>query len=262
LDCASLLNYFYDCVLPAAESVEELKVFLSILRSQMMKRSSEVIVDDRLAFFLKSTGMDPGSIRKGIEECTGKGLISLQEVNGRGAAMSILMKDHMTHDHVRQGDKKIHDHEITCMDNDVIDLLTGYFGFSISFARRLVTKYGEERVREKVREFKYIKDNNIYLIGNPAGYLRKSIEENYPAPPGYEGTVRKMERKKTRKERQEMVNEARTKLGAAEMEEITREAEKRLEKDVGRVLGRIPKAALDAYVSIIIGERLGIDIAA
>jgi hypothetical protein len=237
-----------------------LKIFLSVLRTQMMKRSSEVIVDDRLAFFLRSTGMDPASIKKGIDECVARGLISIQGVNARGAAISIILHDH---DHVRSKiNKNIHDHEITCDDKDIMDLLTGYFGFSISFARKIVEKFGEERVREKIREFRYIRENNVYVIANPAGYLRKSLEENYPAPPGYKETVTKLEKKKSRKEKQEVVARARRELSVEELEEVTREAERRLEKDVGRVLGRVPKAALDAYISIIVGERMGVDIAA
>jgi len=59
-------------------------------------------------------------------------------------------------------------------------------GITGATARRLVKAYSVNQVQEHMEVFDWLKERKSTLIGkNPAGFLRKSIEENYQPPEDY-----------------------------------------------------------------------------
>jgi plasmid replication initiation protein len=59
-------------------------------------------------------------------------------------------------------------------------------GITKTAARHLVKKYPAKQIEGQVASFDWLVDQKSPLIGkNPAGFLRKSIEENYEPPTGY-----------------------------------------------------------------------------
>ncbi len=67
-------------------------------------------------------------------------------------------------------------------------------GFSQSMAKRLSEQY-PDRIQEKLDYFTYLKQHRRQLLDkNPAGWLRKAIEEDYSAPAGYETPQFRQER--------------------------------------------------------------------
>lgn len=67
----------------------------------------------------------------------------------------------------------------------VVDVLKT-FGLSVPFARRLAKNYPEPFILQKLDLVQWLLDSKSPLVTrNPAGYLRRAIEEDYVPPPGY-----------------------------------------------------------------------------
>jgi len=104
-------------------------------------------------------------------------------------------------------------------------------GITKIVAGRLIKNYEENRIREKIELFDYLKANNSQqLAKNPAGYLRKAIEEDYSPPEGFT----------TREQREERAKKAKD----AERQRLTREKEQDFEKwlkltDKGKIAGQL-----------------------
>lgn len=59
-------------------------------------------------------------------------------------------------------------------------------GITVGTARRLVNAYPNEQICRQIEVFDWLKKKKSPLVGkNPAGFLRKSIEENYQPPEEY-----------------------------------------------------------------------------
>lgn len=68
-------------------------------------------------------------------------------------------------------------------------------GVTTVTARKLVEKYPENRIREKIELHDFlVKAGNKRVSTNPAGYLYKAIEEDYALPKGFETGEKKKER--------------------------------------------------------------------
>lgn len=61
----------------------------------------------------------------------------------------------------------------------------------------LLKDYPPERITEKIELYDYLKSTDSHLLGrNPAGYLRKAIEEDYTPPEGFTTTAQREEQKR------------------------------------------------------------------
>jgi replication initiator protein A len=71
------------------------------------------------------------------------------------------------------------------IDNDVVAALQD-FGISKKIAERLAKEHEHEYILEKLELVQWFRDTKSLLVAkNPAGFARRAIEENYPAPPQY-----------------------------------------------------------------------------
>jgi hypothetical protein len=70
-------------------------------------------------------------------------------------------------------------------DNDVVVSLQK-FGISKKIAERLTKEHPHEYILEKLELVQWFRDTKSPLVAkNPAGFARRAIEEDYPAPPQY-----------------------------------------------------------------------------
>jgi hypothetical protein len=75
-------------------------------------------------------------------------------------------------------------------------------GITKTTASKLIKGYLPERITQKLELYDYLKSTNSPLLDrNPAGYLRKAIEEDYTPPEGFTTSAQREERK--RKEQEE-----------------------------------------------------------
>jgi Replication initiator protein A len=71
------------------------------------------------------------------------------------------------------------------IDDDVV-LALQYFGISKKQAVKLAKEHPHEYILEKLELVQWFRDTKSPLIAkNPAGFARKAIEDDYPAPPQY-----------------------------------------------------------------------------
>lgn len=79
------------------------------------------------------------------------------------------------------------------VDDDVFQELID-FGVSAGVARRLVHEYPTELVLQKLDFTHWLVDQRSPLVArNPAGFLRKAVEDDYPAPRGYSTAKKRVE---------------------------------------------------------------------
>lgn len=77
------------------------------------------------------------------------------------------------------------------------------FGVTPKKANRLATTMPEDYLRHKVDETRYVVAQGKEKISNPAGYLVKSIEENYTAPKSYKTPAERKSEAEARKHQDE-----------------------------------------------------------
>lgn len=106
--------------------------------------------------------------------------------------------------------------------NDVVVALTER-GLSEKAAVRISTRYKKERIFEKIEYRDWLVENAPDRIKNPAGWLRRAIEDNYAAPDGYVS--------KEDVERQKQQQEAQAKRKQIEEEKLAEERQKRIEQE-------------------------------
>ncbi len=91
-------------------------------------------------------------------------------------------------------------------DNSSVVALLRNRGISEPIARRLTETHSEGVIRAKVEILDYLVETDSPLVGrNPAGYLRKAIEEDYAPPAGFKTRA---EREAQAQERERVEKEA------------------------------------------------------
>jgi Replication initiator protein A len=95
------------------------------------------------------------------------------------------------------------------------------FGISPKKACRLATTLPEDYLRHKIDELHYLLTQNNGKISNPAGYLVKSLEENYAPPKAYKTPAQRRAETEILKQR----NDASKKANAAFEEDRRRKQE-------------------------------------
>jgi hypothetical protein len=78
--------------------------------------------------------------------------------------------------------------ETTSQNNNTVGVVSDLIGFGMTgaVARHLAASFPEEYIRAKLDLVRWLKENRPRVVGqNPAGYLRKAIQEDYQAPPAY-----------------------------------------------------------------------------
>lgn len=96
------------------------------------------------------------------------------------------------------------------LDDEKVKTLTSR-GITEKVAEVLVRKY-PDRISDKIKVCDWLKkgeDNRVSK--NPAGYLRKSIEENYPLPDDYVAYIKEEKARRLREERERRESEERRK---------------------------------------------------
>ncbi|MDP6716987.1 MAG: replication protein [SAR202 cluster bacterium] len=71
--------------------------------------------------------------------------------------------------------------------DDVVTILTG-FGLDQPSTNLITTNFTKARILEKASHVRWLIGRNPDSVKNPAGFLRKAIEDDWPAPPGYTTT--------------------------------------------------------------------------
>jgi hypothetical protein len=94
-------------------------------------------------------------------------------------------------------------------DNDVVVALQN-FGISKKQAVKLAKEHAHEYILEKLELVQWFRDTKSPLVAkNPAGFARRAIEEDYPAPPQYKS------KKQQAREAEEKEQEERLRLNCA-----------------------------------------------
>jgi len=144
-------------------------------------------------------------------------------------------------------------------------------GMTERVARKLIDRYSPEVVEEKIDILDFlIKMQSSTVLKNPAGWLRRAIEENYLPPAKYKTKAErekaeqaeKQEKAKLKEEKdkeaalQRRTKEAKDKLSSEELEKLTKEAEELCRME-NTFLGNrpTPKFLLDAKVNELIKKR-------
>jgi len=100
-------------------------------------------------------------------------------------------------------------------------------GISETVAKRLMEEYQTSQIEKQINYFDYLMNNNSSNIQkNPAGFLRKSIEENYTLPSGYKSY--------------EQIEKEKIKVKKLKQEQI-KEEKKRVQKEIDEVQDNINK---------------------
>jgi hypothetical protein len=100
----------------------------------------------------------------------------------------------------------------------------GARGVTETTATELIARFPPERIAVKIEVFDWLRENGKdRLFRNAPGYLVKSIEEDYAPPTGFETSVARAERARTKALERERVREERARIRGRE--EARREAE-------------------------------------
>lgn len=81
-------------------------------------------------------------------------------------------------------------------------------GISQKVARRLVRRYGRERILEKIDFLAFLQETDPARVKHPRGWLRRAIEENYGPPDGYKPKEEREAEAAEREKRQREAEEA------------------------------------------------------
>jgi hypothetical protein len=101
-------------------------------------------------------------------------------------------------------------------------------GVTAAKAARLTKQYPADAIRSKLEVFDWMREMKDKRIAkNPAGYLVKSVEEDYAAPPGFESLADRQRRQEARKEQERAAASERRRR----QEEETRQEAERKEVD-------------------------------
>jgi len=147
-------------------------------------------------------------------------------------------------------------------------------GITETAARHLVKKYPKERIERQITCYDWLVVHKTPLIDkNPAGFLRKSIEENYDPPVGYNEDKHREELKKAQRQReeeeaqeqkrlneiQEKVDEYRAGLSEEESQKLRVEATNLIESDDKIKKEFVTDILIRAKEGEIIRRKLGLD---
>jgi hypothetical protein len=157
-------------------------------------------------------------------------------------------------------------------DVDVIKQLT-QIGINNITVKKLVNSYPVEQIRKQIEIFNWLKERKSPLVEkNPAGFLRKSIEENYEAPADF---IRKQKKElieqknaqemiENEKERarldeiQRQIDDYRERLDEQEQQLLRQEAMELIECDKAIKKEFVGDILIRAKESEIIRKRLGL----
>lgn len=121
--------------------------------------------------------------------------------HNRNSTLERSTKPRNAHSVVAKEHTEVKENTTDKLDDEIIKALTNR-GITGKVAEVLVREY-PDRISEKIKVFDWLKkaeDNRISK--NPAGYLRKSIEENYPPPDDYVASIKEEKSRKLREERE------------------------------------------------------------
>ena len=146
-------------------------------------------------------------------------------------------------------------------------------GITEKAARHLVKRYSRGQVEGQIASFDWLVGNKSLLIDkNPAGFLRKSIEENYDSPVGYAENKNREEWKMVQQQRkeeeakeqkrlseiQEKVDEYREGLSEKEYQKLREDAIALIESDDEIKKEFVTDILIRAKEGEVIRERLGL----
>ena len=112
--------------------------------------------------------------------------------------------------------------ENTITENVVVAALIN-FGISKKTAEKLGDDYPHDYLLAKLNLVQWLVETGSRLVGkNPAGYLRRAIEDDYAAPPQYESPAHRTERQEAEQERRR-VAEVEFRISQERIENLLRE---------------------------------------
>jgi hypothetical protein len=147
-------------------------------------------------------------------------------------------------------------------------------GITESVAENLISSYPSDQIQKQIKIFDYLVKIKSQLVAkNPAGFLRKSIEENYQPPAEYNRRQEKeiTEQKRTQEriekeaeqarfdEIQHQVDEYRNQLGEQERQLLRQEAMELIESDTAINKQFISEPLIRAKENEVIRERLSLE---
>lgn len=92
-------------------------------------------------------------------------------------------------------------------------------GITASKAAAIVERYPADRIERQIEQVEFIQARHPSEIRSLAGYLRKAIEEDYAAPPGFVSKAEQAEREDAARERQGAVAAGRRRQAEAKAQE-------------------------------------------
>jgi len=139
-------------------------------------------------------------------------------------------------------------------------------------AQQLIASYPADQIGKQIEIFDWLAENESTLIGkNPAGFLRKAVEENYEVPIGYSRGQEEMKKKKEEQEVSEksieqakadeikhQVKEYREQLTEQEKQQLRQEAEALIKNDKAIREEFVTEFLFQAKEAEIIKKKLGL----
>jgi hypothetical protein len=117
-------------------------------------------------------------------------------------------------------------------------------GMTMAVAQNLASKHDAEYIAQKIDLVAWLVEHQPKAVGkNPAGYLRRAIEEDYQPPPGYQTEMERAAAAETKRCRQEELAAIVARQQAAAEEQQRAEAERRAQA-LAAVRGDHPPAQI------------------
>jgi len=132
-------------------------------------------------------------------------------------------------------------------------------GIGQEIARKLINKYGEENINEKIEVFDFLVNTKSQIISkNPIGWLRKSIEDDYIPPKNYITEKKEEEKVQKKKEKEDTIEKIKENLTEEELHQLREEARKICKERFKAILkDKEPfQGMIEGYVNEILMERL------
>jgi len=263
MDKIKLLQFFYNTLLPAIDNLAELKIAILFLRiSVYLKKLIHRVPLFKIAGL---SGLSPEEVKQGLLSAKQRRWLSFSELDSGDLPIlfQVNFSDQIFKDQIFDVDNNLYINKQS--NHDLItesvrkELKT--LGLSPSFVKKALSEKSPAYLQEKIELLKKLQQKESFVMINPAGFLRKAIEEDYklfekgeqkelfPAK-----TVSSVSASREEDRKEKALAALRTKLSDPERDSLLKEAKEKLRKDLGPKK-RIPQGAVEGYMDLLLEER-------
>ena len=271
MDKIKLLQFFYNTLLPAIDNLAELKIALLFLRiSVYLKR---LIHRVPLFKIVGLSGLTSEQVKEGLLSAQKRRWLSFADADlnsgDQPIAFRINFTDQINKDQLFDVDNNIYINQQSEFDmlRESLKKELKSLGLTPSYVKKALDEKTPAYLQEKIELLKKLQQKESFVMINPAGFLRKAIEEDYklfekgeqkelftPQPAALVKSKTPAPAQASPSVKNSALAALKARLSAPEKDQLLKEAKDKLRKDLGPKK-RIPQGALEGYLDMLLEER-------